>query len=60
MVEGEAARGGGNGWGVWPATPSPLYIGGQVGWGGPLDPQTHLGPAAQGGGGNLAPQVDPP
>ena len=29
MVEGEAARGGGNDGVWWPATPSPLYIGGQ-------------------------------
>ena len=35
--------------------PSPLYIGGRVGWGGPPTPQTHLGPAAKEGGGDFFP-----
>ena len=49
-----------SGRGSAPPAPSPLYIGGQVGLGGPPTPQTHLGPAAKGGGGILPPQVDPP
>ena len=49
MVEEERGRPGLDEGVKWPATPSPLYIGGLVGWGGPHFPYRVRGRRPSGG-----------